>query len=474
VGTLHGSTPTAAVLKTVSSACHHCVDPACMHGCPVDAYEKDPITGIVRHLDDQCIGCQYCTLTCPYEVPQYNAARGIVRKCDMCQGRLAAGEAPACVQACPQGAITITVVDTARAIEDAEVDAFLPGAPSPGITVPTTTYKSKKPLPRNTLPADFYAERPAHIHRPLVWLLVLTQLSVGAFAVDLVLRQLGVDVTGLSAVHAGVALALGHLALGASIFHLGRPLYAFRAILGIRTSWMSREVAAFGLFAGLATAYAVLLARDDLARLPLVDRVIGFVPELSTSALEWLGLGVVGAGALGILCSVMLYAVTGKRWWGAGRTTFRFASTATLLGLGTTIVTTAASATLRNGGVLGDAGAALVRDLVRVLLVVAPLVLVGEAMILLHLRDKQHGELRRTAMLLLGRLQRMTFFRGITTVFGGVIVPFVFLFDARATDGTGAIIASVLAFALLLVGELLERNSFFAALSAPRMPGGSV
>src|SRR5687767_8743391 len=42
--------------QVVTAACHHCVDPACLNGCPVLAYEKDPITGIVRHLDDQCIG----------------------------------------------------------------------------------------------------------------------------------------------------------------------------------------------------------------------------------------------------------------------------------------------------------------------------------------------------------------------------------------------------------------------------------
>jgi Fe-S-cluster-containing dehydrogenase component len=121
-----------AFLQHITTACHHCVDPGCLTGCPVLAYDKDPVTGIVRHLDDQCIGCQYCVMKCPYDVPQYSERRGIVRKCDMCSNRLAAGEAPACVQACPNEAIRIALVDQAEVSEkfsEAGSKAFLPGAP---------------------------------------------------------------------------------------------------------------------------------------------------------------------------------------------------------------------------------------------------------------------------------------------------------------------------------------------------------
>jgi formate dehydrogenase iron-sulfur subunit len=135
-GTLVGQGAEAPpVLREVTAACHHCVEPGCLQGCPADAYEKDPDTGVVRHLDDQCIGCQYCTLMCPYEVPKYDADRGIVRKCDLCHDRLAEGEAPACVQACPTEAISVRVVDVEEAVADAGRAVGVPRT-GPGHTCP--------------------------------------------------------------------------------------------------------------------------------------------------------------------------------------------------------------------------------------------------------------------------------------------------------------------------------------------------
>src|SRR2546422_3042663 len=88
----------------LSMGCNHCLEPTCLEGCPVDAYSKDALTGIVRHSADVCIGCQYCTWNCSYGVPQYNPERGVVGKCDMCYGRLSLDQSPACVNACPEGA----------------------------------------------------------------------------------------------------------------------------------------------------------------------------------------------------------------------------------------------------------------------------------------------------------------------------------------------------------------------------------
>ena len=213
VGMLHGGTSELPVMQHVTAACHHCIDPACLSACPVMAYEKDPRTGIVRHLDDQCIGCQYCIFACPYDVPKYNKKRGIIRKCDMCSNRLAVGEAPACVQACPHQAIRITIAARQDVIDSCQTNQFLPGAPDPSYTLPTTNYKSSRPFPRNMLPADYYTVRPEHAHWPLILMLVLTQLAVGAFAVEWLLtgggsRSFGAgDVAGAIAEHVGIRVA---------------------------------------------------------------------------------------------------------------------------------------------------------------------------------------------------------------------------------------------------------------------------
>ena len=456
VGLLHGGSPADAMQKTVTTTCHHCLEPACMHGCPVGAYEKDPLTGIVHHLDDQCIGCQYCVFTCPYEVPQYSAKLGIVRKCDMCAGRLAAGEAPACVQACPSEAIAIGVIDKAAAIEDAQGDAFLPGVPSPGITVPTTRYKTKDVFPRNMLPADFYAVRPGHQHLPLVIMLVLTQLSVGAFCFNQLLPLwLGEASSAvLRPFHGTLALGLGLLAMLASTVHLGRPQYAWRAFIGLRTSWLSREIIAFAAFALLATLYAAALYAS---------------PE--AAGLAALGYATAGVGMAAVFCSVMLYHVTQRRWWSGGRTGFKFALTSAVLGLATILSGTFAVAVL-SGAPLSAELMAFGRRGAQGLAALTLLKLAGEASVLFHLRDHRQDDLKRTALLLWGDLRPLTLWRFFLGGLGGVLLPLALLTNLAPDSLWAALCGSLVALPALLAAEIIERTTFFSALSAPRMPGG--
>ena len=304
VGLLQGGTQEQPFLQHVTTACHHCLEPACMQACPVDAYEKDPVTGIVRHLDDQCFGCQYCTLACPYDVPKFHKAKGIVRKCDMCHERLAAGEATACAQACPHQAIRVSVVSREQVINDCEANAFLPGAPNPDYTLPTTSFKSRKVFPRNLLPGDYYDVKPEHAHWPLVLMLVLTQLSVGGFLFELLSHAQPAQETAAGrSLHALFSLAFGLLALAASTLHLGRPHLAHRAMLGLRHSWLSREAAAFGAFAPLAAVYAglALWNPDWYAARP--------------EGRNLLAVFVLASGVAGVLCGVMVYHVVRRAFW---------------------------------------------------------------------------------------------------------------------------------------------------------------
>ena len=120
------------------------------------------------------------------------------------------------------------------------------------------------------------------------------------------------------------------------MFHLGRPKYAFRAIIGLRTSWLSREILAFGAFAGAAAAYAAYVWRGPLLaalHLPPVPRWLA-----SPRVADLLGAGVVLTGLAGVACSVMLYVKTAREWWSGARTAFRFYATAAVLGLATTLV----------------------------------------------------------------------------------------------------------------------------------------
>jgi Fe-S-cluster-containing dehydrogenase component/DMSO reductase anchor subunit len=457
VGLLHGGAEEDPFQQTVTTACHHCLEPACLEGCPVLAYEKDPRTGIVRHLDDQCIGCQYCILKCPYDVPKYSRKRGIVRKCDMCVSRLEVGEAPACAQACPNRAIRITIVNQKAIQADAREGLFLPGTPDPDYTKPTTRYRTRRQLPSNLLPADAHALRPGHSHPSLVAMLVLTQLSVGAFCLDIFLRALFPTnlMLRLLAIHSVVALAVGLLALGTSTLHLGRPLAAWRAVIGLRTSWLSREIVAFGLFAGLAMLDAARFWLKPLFGIP------------STT----IGIAVAATGVLGVFCSMMIYRDTHRAFWRGLPVALKFYGTTALLGTAAVLFVTTLQGLLVPSVARQGAYQELTVFLSKLLGVISLIKLGFEAFIFRHLRVDGHVALRSTARLLTGELAEITTARILLGIIGGVLLPIAFVAQ-RPAPGIATLGVTVWILLFLLGAELLERYLFFTAAVPDRMPGG--
>jgi formate dehydrogenase iron-sulfur subunit len=95
------------VFHPVKKQCMHCLEPACASVCPVAAITKTE-QGPVVYDPEKCMGCRYCMAACPFGIPKYEWGSGNprIRKCEMCADLIAAGKQPACVAACPVGALS--------------------------------------------------------------------------------------------------------------------------------------------------------------------------------------------------------------------------------------------------------------------------------------------------------------------------------------------------------------------------------
>jgi formate dehydrogenase iron-sulfur subunit len=404
----------------LSMGCNHCLEPSCLIGCPVEAYTKDPATGVVLHSADACIGCQYCTWNCSYGVPQYNRERGVVGKCDMCHHRLADGMAPACAAACPESAIAIEIVDIAAwRREHAAADA--PGLPSADDSISTTRVTVPADLAPDMGRVDTQRIQPEHPHWALVFLLVLTQLSVGAFAVLWVLDLLGggAALTPSALVSFGIAA----FSLAAAPLHLGRPIYAFRALRGLRHSWLSREVLGLSLFAGAAAAYAGML----LLGLPMRPLA---------------GVLTVALGAAGIACSAMIYVVRARPAWFSKYTAAEFFSTALLLGPLFARAMGVADAPWTTGAAAAGGAAQLLT----------------QGLKFLWLAQSDVFELRASSLLLAGRLRR-AFLTRLSLLVAAIALS---LIAASGWEAAGVLV-------LALAGEWLGRWLFFVSVVPKNM-----
>jgi len=299
----------------------------------------------------------------------------------------------------------------------------------------------------------------------LVFMLVLTQMSVGAFVMDLVLE--GVADARLMLVTRPIrviaALLVGLVGINAAVFHLGRPLYAFRAWIGLGKSWLSREILAFGLFAFFAAAYA--------AEVWLGHR--GLVPD-SGGALR---LAAAVSGLLGVFCSVMIYVDTRRPFWSLPLTGAKFLFTGLVLGIPITLLVAVLAAAAFDALTVPEVMAGFGRILLGWLGAAVATKLGIELMVLAHLRDKKYTLLKRTALLLTGELRSVLLGRVVLGVAGGILVP-VTLIAEQTVVGAGGfhpIAGSVLvgvSLVLTLAGEVMERYLFFTAAVAPKMPGG--
>lgn len=90
----------------VKKQCMHCIDPACVGACMMGALQKGE-HGVVSWNGASCVGCRYCQIACPYDVPKFEweASNPHIIKCELCRHRLAEGKDPACCAVCPRHAV---------------------------------------------------------------------------------------------------------------------------------------------------------------------------------------------------------------------------------------------------------------------------------------------------------------------------------------------------------------------------------
>ena len=251
----------------LSMGCNHCLEPSCLIGCPVEAYTKDPITGVVCTAPIPASAASTAPGTAPTACRSTtpSAAWSASATCAT-TGWPTAWRPPAC-SACPEGAIAIEIVNIA------EWRARLSAARTRPACPPRTTASRPRasrcrrtccPTPAASIPQRI---APEHPHWPLVFMLVLTQLSVGAFAVLWLLDMLGARRRGLCALRPGVAGARRHqpgsfdAASGSPDLRLARAAKVCGVVAEPRSS---RRLS---LFAGAASAFAgMLLSRSARSR----------------------------------------------------------------------------------------------------------------------------------------------------------------------------------------------------------------
>lgn len=236
--------PDLAVIH-LSMACNHCDDSPCLTNCPALAYTRDNQTGAVLHHPEKCIGCKYCTWTCPYDAPKYNPKEGIVSKCTFCVERIKEMEKPACANLCPTGALdfgeekfsreesiksTPVPVDVGSKIKIVEPRNI--NAPEMDLTLFDNKRKPEEKKSEQKITA--IKEWPLLCFTYLIALVAGIVSSGILSSTDNVTKSLVFSLTVFASV--------------LSTLHLGQKFRSWRSILNLKGSWISREILFLGFY----------------------------------------------------------------------------------------------------------------------------------------------------------------------------------------------------------------------------------
>lgn len=229
-------------LINISLACNHCETAVCMEGCPAKSYTRDALTGAVIINDKKCIGCKYCQWNCPYDAPKYNDETNTIGKCNLCFSGLIEGRLPACTTACPTGALSFAELKM-----QADKNTF-PWFPDKNLS-PKIEFSGKKNydllriIPERVAEPEFQIVREREKTLSGDWSLAAFSF-VSTISVAILVSSFFKSIFPDKLIFTSLLVLAGTI----SLFHLGKKQRAWRAVLNIKTSPLSREIAFFILF----------------------------------------------------------------------------------------------------------------------------------------------------------------------------------------------------------------------------------
>jgi Fe-S-cluster-containing dehydrogenase component/DMSO reductase anchor subunit len=246
VYTYNNEINTSFPLVNLSMACNHCEKPVCLEGCPSRSYYRDEATGAIVIDDQKCIGCKYCKWNCPYDAPKYDQRKKVIGKCNLCYKGLIEGRMPACTYACPTGALSFgDICDLIKEnipvwFPDKNINPAILFAGKQNI-IPLRIVPEQNFDTEILLPQQETRFKPSLIS--LLGFSFLSTLSVSLIIGSAIKGQFPNFL---------LILTVTILAAISSLFHLGKASRAWRAVINIKSSPLSLEIALFISYSALS------------------------------------------------------------------------------------------------------------------------------------------------------------------------------------------------------------------------------
>ena len=261
-------------LTNLSLACNHCEKPVCLDACPVQAFYRDPDTGAILLDKKKCIGCNYCKWSCAYDAPKYDNADRVIVKCNLCYTGLTEGRIPACASACPTGALGYGEIT--QKVDNKYLSWFPDTKMDPAIQLQT----NRRPATLRIIPESSFdsaiVEENNKKNITGEWSLIAFSFLV-TVSVAMMISSLMNGILTDKVLLLSLVISAGCL----SLFHLGRIFRAWRAVINIKRSSLSREIAVYlaylvisaaAIFSGY-TLLAVAASITGLLLLIVIDNV---------------------------------------------------------------------------------------------------------------------------------------------------------------------------------------------------------